>query len=717
MVKRHLLWLLLLAGLACLARGPLHSATYSLPVSNDDAIPLLMARQILKGELSTILWNQPYNGTFDAYLLAPGLLVASPHKVFRLYEAVCGIALVVLVGRLARRAGGEGAGWAASGLAALGTPYMALMAATGPTPNFLVPLLTGVALLPGLASLDGRASPPPSVMAFSGLLFGLALWDSALALPVLVGAASGLLVAGFRPSLKASGTFLAGLCLGASPLFVASLVGAQASSPVTAVRPTWLWRAGLVDLGRAAAGLLGIDVPLVVDGPEREALPLVLAVILVTALVSLVSAGVASRRSLPLALWGLALGGAFAVSRRTGSDEIRYLYGLVVPVLCLAGSGLARVWLRNRIVAGSLALAVTLTWGVGHRRLLAHWKDPGHAPRVWQVPSLSPVLETLKRAGVVSAYASLQFAGRLTLESEGTILGSQAWNERIPGDPLRFRDEVDLDPKAGWMLSSHISRGMPRAAGFRQILGKLGGSWKEDAPGDFVVFRRFVAPFDESQPVPVSATDVATLGGVVLPPAVLDRKPTTAWTAPTGIERGSGLVVHLRPRRRVSALVLSVDLLRSPLATPWVCEADGRFLVQGPLRHGFQWVNGVPRAGKQALLTVVLGVEAEEIRLIFQGPGPPLRVFEVFVYGPDEAPKLAAGAAEAEAALQGVRAGDWEGAIRHYSEAVRLEPHRASYHAALARAQYRAEGRRWLDVESLDDGGPALVSQAEDPRH
>ena len=90
------------AALLLLVRGPLHLATHALPVSNDDAIPLLIARHILGGELTTILWNQPYNGTLDAYLLAPGLLVASAHAVFRLYEAACGLLLVGIVGWLAR---------------------------------------------------------------------------------------------------------------------------------------------------------------------------------------------------------------------------------------------------------------------------------------------------------------------------------------------------------------------------------------------------------------------------------------------------------------------------------------------------------------------------------------------------------------------------------------------------------------------------------------
>src|SRR4029079_10684073 len=97
-MKREPVWaaagitLLLLA-----ARLPLHLVTWALPFSNDDAIPLLMARHVLRGELSTILWNQPYNATLDTYLLAPWLAVAGPHAVFRVYEVVCGLLLVVVI--------------------------------------------------------------------------------------------------------------------------------------------------------------------------------------------------------------------------------------------------------------------------------------------------------------------------------------------------------------------------------------------------------------------------------------------------------------------------------------------------------------------------------------------------------------------------------------------------------------------------------------------
>jgi hypothetical protein len=720
---------LLLGTLACLvalagARVPLHLATDGLPVSNDDAIPLLMARHVLRGELATTLWNQPYNGALDAYLLAPALLVASPQRAFRVYEALCGLLLVAAVALLARRCFGPRATIAAALLAAVGTPYMALMAATGPTPNFLVPLLVAAVVLLVMGPLphDAQARQAPGggasrwrAFAVAGLVSGLAIWDSALALPALAGAAAGLLATGMRFRRPELAAFAAMLLLGLLPALVARWLGASSASPVTALRPRWLWADGLRDLAVAASGLVGLEIPLVIDGPERARLPRALSWTLATALGGVVVAGSRSRAALPLLGWGLGLAAAFAASRRTGADELRYLFGLVVPVLALGGAGLAtaRGWRRWPALAAGVAIAGC--WWAGQRVLVSHWRDPRHAAGVWQVPPLEPVTSTLARAGVRSAYASLQVAGRLTLESDERVLASQAWNERIPGEPLRFRDEVDLDPRAAWVLSPHLSRGMPRASGFRALLGAMGGSWREDVPGDFVVFRSFRPPYDEARPVARDAIRIETLAGEPLGAAVLDRDAATAWISAAGIGRGSGLSLALDRPRRVSALVLALHGDRSPLAVPWIVEADGELVAMGPARHGLQWVNGAPRAGRQALLAIALGERrARAVRLVFQGPGPPLAVAEAFVYGPDEPAAAPRGGGAASAALDSARAGDWAEAVRLYAEAARLDPERASRHAALIRARWRAGQRRVVDVESLEDGGAALVA-AEPP--
>jgi hypothetical protein len=699
------------------ARGALLRVTWALPVSNDDAILLLMGRHLLRGELATILWNQPYNGALDAYLLAPGLAFGPAHAVYRLYQLACAALLVFLLGALARHVGGAPAGLAAGLLAAWGTPYMALMTATGPPPNFLMPLVTGLPLLVGLRAHGGEGRGfSPVALAGSGLVAGLAIWNSSLAIPAFVGMAAGGLAAGARPSSRSTVAFAVGTSLGMSPLAVARLVGASgsrvvtAASAVTSLRPRWLWGEGLADLAHALRGLVGLQVPLVVDGPERAGLPMVFVLALGAGLVIAVTLGATSRRAWPLVGWAGALGGAFWLSRRTGPDELRYLYGLNAPLLVLAGIGLARAWGWRRSAGLAVGLAILLPWGLGERILAAVWRDPAHAARVWQVPPLDATLACLRQRGLKSAYASLQFAGRITLESEGEVIASQAWNERIPGDPLRFRDEVDLDPDPAWALSPILSRGMPRAAGFRELLQGLGGSWHEVPAGPLVVFYGFEPPYDESRAVPVSDLSVRTDSGASLGDAVVDRDPATAWVADEGLAPGRGVSVALRPPRRLSALVFLVDLERSPLAVPWVASIEGEIVAQGPARAGFQWVNGAPRAGKQGLLVVPLrGREAGEVSVVFQGRGPRLSLAEVFAYGPDETRQLDAGAAAAEAAFAAARAGRWDEAVRLYERALRADPDRASRHADWLRARWRAAGRRWLDVESLDDGGPELV--------
>ncbi len=714
---RGLLTVLLLALLFVLARGPLHRATFGLPVSNDDAVLLLMARHVLRGEPATILWNQPYNGALDAYLLAPGLLFAGHHLVFRLYELACAALLVLLVFLIARRLGGTTAGLAGALLAAWGTPYMGLMTATGPPPNFLMPLVTGFPLVAGLRALEPGAPPlRPRVLLGLGVLCGLAVWNSSLAIPAFAGMTAGLILAGLRPG-SSMVWLLSGFALGASPLAVARLIHASgstvvtAASAVTALRPRWLWASGLQDLAFAFYRLVGFEVPLVVDGPEHEAIPIALRLGLGVGSSLAVGLGVSSRKALPLLGWAAALAGAFALSRRTGPDDLRYLYGLNAPLLALAGVGLARAWSWRRPVGLLLAAALLLPWGLGDRILAARWSDPTHAVRVWQVPSIEAPVRALEGEGLRSAYASLQFATRLTLESEERVIASQAWNERIPGDPLRFRDEVDLDPRPAWVLHPALSRGMPRAAGFRELLHGMGGTWREEPAGDFVVFHAFQPPFRETQPVPAEEIRVQTVGGEALGPAVLDRDPATAWTAREGLGKGSGLVVQSLWARRLGALALVVDLDHSPLAVPWIASIEGAVVASGPARQGLQWVNGAPRMGKQALLVVPLGDRAaSEVRVIFQGPGPPLAVAEVLLYGPDEAERPPAGDEAARRAYEAARAGDWGTAEQGYRDAIRLEPDRASHHAAWARAHWRTPRRRWLDVEGIDDGGPDLVA-------
>lgn len=705
-----------LAG-ACLlvfaaARGALHVATFHLPLSTDDAVPMIQARMLRDGQPVTTLINQPYNGTLDTYLIAPLTFLFSSHAAFRVYQLLAAAALVLCIAVLARRAAGERAAWVAALAAALGTPYMAMNTAIGPVPNFLVGLVVALSLLL-LWPAEGKAPGPARGFA-AGLAAGLGTWNTVLTVPCLAGSLSGLLAAGV-PLERAAIGFVPGFALGVVPALVAKLIGASGVTAATTVQPYavrsyWHWLEGLDVITRVWQGLFGVRVPLVVDGPQWTAFPLPVRAALAAALLLLVALGV-RRRTLPLAGWALVFSAAFALSGRPEWTDVRYAYNLTIPVLVLAGVGLVRVWAWRRSAGVALAGVIVAEWLVGQQIVLRHWRDPQHAARVWQVPDLTAPRAVLDRLQVRSAYASFAFACRLVVESDARVIATQAWNERMPGDPLRYRDEVDLDPQAAWFLSSWLSRGMPRSGGFREILKSLGGLWREETVGDVTVFYDFTPPFDESRPVPAREIAVDDLAGTALPATVLDRDTTTGWHAAFGLGRGAGLGIRLSPARRLSAIVLAIDLEHSPLGVPWVATVDGRIVAHGPERFAMEWVGGVPRAGKQALMTIVLpdAAAVSEVRVVFQDSGPPLAVSEVFAYGPDEAAQPPAGANAATAAYAQARMGHWADAVRQYEEAVRLSPDRAEYHAALLRARWRAARRQHLDVESLDDGGTAVL--------
>ena len=133
------------------------------------------------------------------------------------------------------------------------------------------------------------------------------------------------------------------------------------------------------------------------------------------------------------------------------------------------------------------------------------------------------------------------------------------------------------------------------------------------------------------------------------------------------------------------------------LATAWTASVDGRPVSRGPLRNFLQWAQGAPRAGRQLVLTIPLhGATGQTVDITGLGA-----VSDVFLYGPDEAPVAASGEGAARDAAERARAGDWPGALARWSEAARLEPHRASYAAARARAQARVDSGA---PRSLPDG-------------
>ena len=187
--------------------------------------------------------------------------------------------------------------------------------------------------------------------------------------------------------------------------------------------------------------------------------------------------------------------------------------------------------------------------------------------------------------------------------------------------------------------------------------------------------------------------------------------PPRVWTSPLGLRprRRPG-----RPARARRGACRALVLASTSSARRWRCPGCARSTAcwwrAGPARHGLQWVNGAPRAGRQALLAVPLRPAARRPRCASssrtrarRSPWP-----RSSLYGPDEATAAAAAPRRPSrrSRLRGRASGPKAAALRGGARAragprVLPRPPRARPLAG--------RPRRRLDVESLPDGGPELV--------
>ena len=686
-----------------LARVPLHRATYALPVSNDDAIPLLMAAPRAAGRAV----HDPLEPAVQRHARhlpagPAGLRVGRAHA-FRAYEAVCGLLLIGAVGLLAGLVAGEAA---AAGrprsLAAVGTPYMALMAATGPTPNFLMPLLSRCPVLRRAAparTAAGRRRRSRLRWPAWCRAGRLGLGARAAAARSGIGAGCWPGRAGGRACVRAV-AFAAGFALGAGPLLLARAMGASGVEPASprCGRAGCGWPACATWPARRPASS-GCRCRWWWTGRSARRCPLVAAALLGLALGRVRAS--ARARGAPGRWWagprrwpGPSRSAAARAATRSATCT-----GWCVPVLALAGRGLARLGAPAAGPAAAAGRAAVLgPWLVGHRaaaratgaipptrracgrcrRSIRCWTPcaRGRAQRVRE-----PAVRGPPHAGV----------GRRGGGQPGLERAHPRRPAALPrrGGPRPARGLGALPPP----LARDAARGrLARPAG-------RAGRLLEGGPARGVrVFRALPSrPTTRRGRCRAPRSQVAHARRQRLPPGGARPRPARrGGRRPPGSRAAPASPCVCAPPRRLSALVLLVDLDRLAAGRALGCEVGRRAWWRAVRRaHGLQWVNGVPRAGKQALLAVPLRRPRRQRGAAhLPGGGAAAAGGRGVPYGPDEARAARlAGAAAAEQASRGARWGHGTRRRALYREAVRRRPGPRRAARLPARARWRAARR------------------------
>jgi hypothetical protein len=588
---------------AVLVRLPFWLEALRTPLDGDEAVTGLMA---LHPGVGTTFWGTAYGSPLEAWLLSPLVAVLGTTALpLRLYYFSVGLALVPLAWALGGALNPRAALPAALAMAAP-SAYMLLFASLPPTVYPTSALFCGLALLLSLRAGERLASGAPArgLLVAWGLVAGLALWLQLSAASVVVACACHLAWrARGRPRALAA-AFLP-LLLAASPLWLASLRDPRAGQAMGLSGGAVLEHAARVasTLLRPLGGLIGTHVPLLADDADHvvEA-PGVIAALLGAGYVLVLV--VAARRAGRTPGAGLLLGVLavalllFPFPLRSGPETIRYLTPAYLPLAALIG--LAATATANERRAVGVALALVSLHLVGATRLLAAWRAAPRSDPPFSLPDLGPLRRLLEERGIRRAYASYVPAYRLTYETRERVVVSQPWNERFPGHPLPFRDEVRFAKGVAWVLTPGIPSRLPDPSSFEAALGEGGGRFRRTVAGAAIVYDQLEPPYGSAVvPLPGgAAAGDGDLGTRVVEPA---RGPTT-FTLPAPVSLDA------------VTLVSPLGDLGLPEAVKVEVSADGKAWERvrreraGEEHGGFGWANGQPQWPEDTdLVAVALG--------------------------------------------------------------------------------------------------------------
>jgi 4-amino-4-deoxy-L-arabinose transferase-like glycosyltransferase len=394
-------------------------------LDSDEAVPGLMARHFLHGELSTFYWGQSYGGTPEIALLAAVFSVTgSTVWALRLVPLTLYAVAAVVVWRIGRRTVGEPAARIAGVLFWIWPAYF-VFRSTREYGYYGVLLVCG--LLVVLLALRLRERPRLEDAAVLGVVLGLGWWCSVqialVALPTLAW------LVWRRPRVVAyAPVALALAAVTASPWIVENVRSGWSSldaSPGARLARSYGYRLGgfFTD---ALPTVLGFRVPFTLQWLPQETVGEILVCLVAVALVVV---AFRRRRALePLVAIVIVLPFLYALSGFTYDRiEPRYLE-LLAPLLAVV---VAALLTDVRVAAVALAAAVGLSFAS-----LVELRDAGGiapgAPDVRAPTTVEPLVDVLDRHGVTRARADYWVAYRVTFLTRERIVVAPNEGSRYP---------------------------------------------------------------------------------------------------------------------------------------------------------------------------------------------------------------------------------------------------------------------------------------------
>lgn len=556
------------------------AALQAIGITQNSASPVMQAKQHprgVAGRFPLLFMGQPYLFPLESTLYAPFIRLL-PNSAFgvRLLPFCMGLITLALSLALLRRWGSWEEVWPAALLILFPSSYLLMMFhAYGPPSYHALMLFSALGLY--LAQLQRESNSLKgslTLAALCGFCGGINCSGTLLALPVL--AATGAMVClgkNFKECLRNTPVFVLFALIGLTPYFMAKAIYPGSYAAVSSLVPITeaLGRIWDPALTHTLPYAMGFRCTVIIDALENVGfLPdrlsdiytaiwlLIITTVTLLCLKQFVQRSFKARwpnAACPDLIAGLSWIGLilFVLNQRFGYGEYRYL----APVVWCFPFALAHLYLNSkkmvfrRILAG-LAMAMVLINIVNAVLLLQHWKSDdfdGH------YNDARPAIAKLKEMGIDSAYASYFDAYSIGYLSNEEIVCSQPYNERFFGWPLPYKDLVDQDKNAAYVMGPSQRF---KVGDFLGELNQYSMDFKSTEAGKFTIFYGFsLKPgHEEQQRLNGSQFTCHTTNNAEDAQLLNDGEPLTRWRSHAAQQTGMAITVELNERLQLSGLIM-----------------------------------------------------------------------------------------------------------------------------------------------------------------
>ncbi|PTN36513.1 hypothetical protein C6366_09320 [Desulfonatronum sp. SC1] len=549
-----------------------------MPVTTDESLVVLKAKRITEGELPLVAIAQPYQFPIESYAMAPFVnhVERSPLGARFVAVGLWSVTLILLI-CIARRLSNQLWAWPTLALILFPSAYLLMVQFGYAMPHYSPAMVLSLAAVLMAVSVPEQLMLRGLALVFGiGICAGLAFSNNMLALTMTLPAAFVALTrSGFRGMLAHIPVFTIGLGVGLIP-YLASvhlLPGAHRAVAGTRSIAEALDRLWHPTLSFTLPRSFGFDMTTFPDtthllGFGAWFVPFMAIIFGLVLLAATILSAWRIGKQLGDRKWPIPQGldifvatswltlAIFALSAQPHAHSFRYIlpilliFPFLIGALYLAGGKWVRCFM------GSLTVFLVAMNILATLVLLQKWKEPDFAAQVMGTPDLEPTLTFLREHDIGHCVASHWVAYRVNFLTDEQIICSQPVNERFPGWPIPYKQEVDAAKRVAFVLTDRIRFLTPSL--FEQHLELADITASRQTFGDFIVYHDFLPKWHafQEQRLDPALLQASALHSTENAHYLVDGVSGTRWVNRRSQENGEWVQVDFPEQKLLSRLYL-----------------------------------------------------------------------------------------------------------------------------------------------------------------